>query len=75
MLTTELDRIGDVSVLEPFPRCHHCPVVYQYVLQFSDDNEDEVVVKHLWSKGDYAMLRFQIIFWQLISFFSLMECQ
>ena len=45
MLTTELDRIGDVSVLEPFPRCHNCSVVCEYVLQFTGDNEDEVVGK------------------------------
>ena len=45
MLTIELDRIGDVSVLEPFPRCHHCPVVCECVLQFTDNNEDEVFKK------------------------------
>ena len=32
VLTTELNRIGDVTMLEPFPRCHHCPVVFEYVL-------------------------------------------
>ena len=49
LVLTELDRIGDVSVLEPFPICHHCPVVVlEYVLQFTDDdNEDEAVEKYL----------------------------
>ena len=61
VLTTEWDRIGDVLVLEPFPRCHHCPVVCEYVLQFTGDNEDEVVEKRLWSKGNYAELSNSIL--------------
>ena len=72
MLTTELDRIGDVSVLEPFPRCHHCPVVCEYVLQFSGGNEDEVVAKRLWSKGDYARISDSILAVDCF-FFNLME--
>ena len=59
-LTTELDRIEDVSVLEPFPRCHHCPVVFEYDLQFADD-DDEVEEKHMWSKGNYARLSTSIL--------------
>ena len=54
MLPAELDKIGVASVLEPFSRCHHCVVVCEYVLQFTGDNEDEVVEKRLGSKGDYA---------------------
>ena len=61
VFTTELDRIGDVSVFEPFPRCHHCPVVCEYVLQFTGDNKDGVTGKLLWSKGDYAELLASII--------------
>ena len=69
-LTTELDRIGDVSVLEPFPRCHHCPVVLEHVLQSTDDNDDEAAEKYLWSKEDYAKI--SASFWQSIGFLSLM---
>ena len=47
VLTTELDRIGNVSMLEPFPRCHHYSVVCAYVLQFTGDKEDEVIEKCL----------------------------
>ena len=43
-------------MLEPFPRCHHCPVVFEYVLQFADDDEYEVEGKCMWSKEDYARL-------------------
>ena len=60
MLIAKLDRIGDVSVMEPFPRCHHCPVVCEYMLQFKGDNE-EVAKKRLWSKGDYAKLSTSIL--------------
>ena len=62
LLMTELDRIGDVSVLEPFSRCHHCLVVLEYVLQFTDNNdEDEADEKYLWSKGDYAKISASIL--------------
>ena len=53
---TELDRTGDVSVLEHLPKCHHCPVVFEYVLQYTGHNEDDAVKKHLWSKEDYASI-------------------
>ena len=43
-------------MLEPFPRCHHCPVVCEYVFQFSGDNENEVLEKHLRNKRDYAKI-------------------
>ena len=55
VLTIELNRIGDVSVLEHFPRCHHCPVVLEHVLQFTGD-EDNVEEKRMWSKRNYARL-------------------
>ena len=49
-------------MLEPFPRCHHCPVVLEYVLQFTDyDSEDEAVEKCLWFKGDYAKVSASIL--------------
>ena len=51
VVTTELNRIGYVSVLAPFPKCRHCPVPFEYVLQTcniaTDDNENEAVKKHL----------------------------
>ena len=33
VLTTEMDRV-DVSVLAPFPRCHHCPVAFEVLNMF-----------------------------------------
>ena len=32
---TEADRIGIVEIQPPLPRCHNCPVVFEYVLQRS----------------------------------------
>ena len=32
--STEVDRVVAVWVLKPFPKCHHCPVVSEYILQF-----------------------------------------
>ena len=33
VFTTEADRIGIAEIHPPLPRCHHCPVVFEYVLQ------------------------------------------
>ena len=30
-LASEIDRVGDVNVLAPFPRCGHCPLVGEYL--------------------------------------------
>ena len=43
-----------------------------YVLQFSGGNEDEVVAKRLWSKGDYARISDSILAVDCF-FFNLME--
>ena len=48
---TDLDRIRDESVLESFSRCQHCPVVFEYMLQFTGDGE-KVDENYMWSKGD-----------------------
>ena len=50
----DLYIVGHVSVMEPFPRCQHCPAVLEYVLQFTEDSEDEAVEKYLSSKEDFA---------------------
>ena len=50
-----------MSVLVPFCRNHYCPVVFNYLLQYTGANEDEAAEKHLWSKGDYAKLSASIL--------------
>ena len=45
VLTTEMGRTGDMSLLEPFSRCCHYLVVFKYVLQFTSETENKVVEK------------------------------
>ena len=57
VLSTESDRVGEVCVLEPFPKCHHCVVVFEYVLQFDiPGNSSSKSVRILWSKEDYRRI-------------------
>ena len=52
VLTSELDRIGEVCVLPPFPRCSHSPVIFDYVFDFQEVVEERTE-KYLWHKGRY----------------------
>ena len=64
VLSTESDRVrvGEVCVLEPFPKCHHCPIVFEYVLQFDiPDGSSSKAVRILWSKGDYRKISDSIL--------------
>ena len=61
VLTTEMDRV-DVFVLASFPRCHHCPVVFEYVFQF--DNNDSINSEWLlWCKGNYGTISADVRSW------------
>ena len=61
-------------MLKPFPRCHHCPVVLEHILQFTDDdNEDETVEKYLWSKAGYAKISASIVAVACFFFFRLID--
>ena len=52
VLTTESDRVGDVCVLESVPRCHHCPVIFEYILQFVlEDSGDSTRNHFIRNKG------------------------
>ena len=58
ILTTESDRICEIQVEGPLPRCGHSPVLCVYTFQMSADcgvNSDGSCRK-LWFKGDYAAL-------------------
>ena len=53
VFTTKSDRVGEVWVLERFSKCHHCPVVFEYILHFDiPSNVCNTNVRILWSKGD-----------------------
>ena len=51
VLTTEADRVGDICVLEHFPKFHHCPVTFEYVMQFNDKDANESA-SHLMEQGE-----------------------
>ena len=61
VLTTEADGVGDICVLEPFPKCHHCPVTFEYVVQFNDEDANEGASHLMWSRGNYARISASII--------------
>ena len=48
-------------MLEQYPRYRHCSVVFDYVLQSTIDNENEVIDNRLLNKGDYAKLSASIM--------------
>ena len=56
LLSTEPDRVGDISVEPPLPGSDHCLIVYDYV--FEVQNVDDVTVsdRMLWHKGNYPRL-------------------
>ena len=53
LLTSEIDRVGDVKVLAPFPRCGHCPLIGGYVFNSNLDADDgeEIAECCLWHRG------------------------
>ena len=57
LLTTEHDRVGNVTVVEPLPASDHCPVLFQYV--FEGDlvsNRSQRQANFAWHKGNYQKL-------------------
>ena len=44
-----------------FPRCHHCPVIFQYVFQFDKDVDSINSEQLLWCKGNYGRISTHII--------------
>ena len=57
LLTTETDRIGNVSVFEPLPACDHCPILFDYV--FEGEATTYMSQNHCnfaWHRGNYSKL-------------------
>ena len=49
-------------VLDPFPKCQHCPIVFEYVLQFdTPGNSFSKAVHILWSKEDHRRISDSIL--------------
>ena len=57
ILTSELDRVGDVRVLGPLPGCSHLPVVCDYFYGFGrEEAEEQMDVHYLWRRRNYVCL-------------------
>ena len=61
VLTTEAKRGGHICVLEPFPKCHYCPITFEYVMQFVDEDANEGARYLMWSRENYAQILANII--------------
>ena len=55
ILTTDDDRVGDVYVLPPLPRCGHSPILCSYVFQGTSPPERDLSYR-LWHKGNYTSI-------------------
>ena len=59
LLTTEIDRVGEVLIEPPLPACDHCPIVFDYVfetLNASGSDEGGTPDKRLWHKGRFSKM-------------------
>ena len=68
-LTSELDRVGSVDVLSPFPRCMHSPVVCDYLfhVDLGRDVDSFHRGRYLWHRGNYDAISRSLfdVDWQL----------
>ena len=67
VLTTDTDVIGSVDVLPPLPRCHHSPVIFEYVcLMLPEDGSSDS--RRLWFKGNYTAMSHELhsLDWNLL---------
>lgn len=70
-LTTDHDRVGQVRVLPPLPKCDHCPFVVDYIYQESSSNHPllprNAKVFRQWEKGKYSAMsrELSVIDWDL----------
>ena len=59
-LTTDSDRVGQVQVLPPLPKCDHCPFVIDYIFQCVNSVPSaprrNVHVFRQWERGKYGAM-------------------
>ena len=62
VLTSEVDRIGEVYPSVPFPGCFHCPVIGSFLFQFANGLEDSNRGGKLaWTKGNYQCISEELL--------------
>ena len=60
ILTSDMDRVGRVSVPPPLPGCDHCPTLLDYVFSHSDRPDEpshEATFHRVWHKGDFGTIQ------------------
>ena len=55
ILVSNPEIVGDVTVISPLPRCHHCPVLATLLLPL-EPNSAGVKYTRLWHKGNYSAI-------------------
>ena len=65
-LTSELDRVGSVEVLAPFPQCYHSPGVEYFLGTYWQEVQSPVVCRK-WYRGNYVGLcsALSVVDWNL----------
>ena len=56
VLSSERDRLGDVTVHPAFPGCGHCPVTFGYYFRDSVVVESSGCVRRAWHRGNYELI-------------------
>ena len=56
VFTSESDRLGELMILPPLPRCHHSPVVFEYFLESEIAPSSCNTCYYLWFKADYDLI-------------------
>ena len=56
VFTLTINRIGDVNIHCPFPHCGHCPIVFDYIYEFSYGLTPKKLSKQAWWKGKYRKI-------------------
>ena len=60
ILTSDTDRVGQISVPPPLPGCDHCPTLLDYVFSYSDipdEPSDGATYRRAWHKGNFRAIR------------------
>ena len=54
ILVSNTEIVGDVTIVPPRPKCHHCPVVLDLSIEVNDVSNSVNV--SLWNKGKYTAI-------------------
>ena len=61
VLTSEGDRLGEVSVLPPLPGCGHCPLIFNYYFLEAESLDVGLAPRRAWHRGDYELIEESLV--------------